>query len=281
MAGRAAARAVVHRDERRISQNAARLLAGRGSTGAHGRPSSTAFASSRCRSAASTCISSMSRRASRTPMPLLISHGWPGSVFEFHKLIPLLTEHFTVVAPSLPGYTLSFKPGQKRFSVIEIADIFAELMSALGYERSACRAATGAASSPRCLGIAFPSALTGIHINLLAVRRDPEKMPRPTPRKKPTCSSSALPQGGDRLPVDPGHAAADTSFRAHRLAGRPRCLDRGEVPRLDRLRRQSGKRGEPRRDAGQHLALLVHRRDRRVVLAVLRAHARSLADPRR
>src|SRR5262245_27041979 len=38
------------------------------------------------------------------PMPLLISHGWPGSVFEFHKLIPLLTEHFTVVAPSLPGY---------------------------------------------------------------------------------------------------------------------------------------------------------------------------------
>ena len=54
-------------------------------------------------------------------MPLLISHGWPGSVFEFLKSLtdpPLrLTEHFTVVAPSLPGYTLSFKPGQKRFGV--------------------------------------------------------------------------------------------------------------------------------------------------------------------
>jgi microsomal epoxide hydrolase len=49
--------------------------------------------------------------------PLLISHGWPGSVFEFHKIIPLLSEDFTVIAPSLPGYTLSFKPGQKRFSV--------------------------------------------------------------------------------------------------------------------------------------------------------------------
>ena len=48
--------------------------------------------------------------------PLLISHGWPGSVFEFHKIIPLLTEHFTVIAPSLPGYTLSFRPGQKRFT---------------------------------------------------------------------------------------------------------------------------------------------------------------------
>ena len=61
-------------------------------------------------------------------MPLLISHGWPGSVFEFHKLIPLLADEFTIVAPSLPGYTLSFKPGQARFGVIEMADVFAELM---------------------------------------------------------------------------------------------------------------------------------------------------------
>src|SRR5262245_12310460 len=70
------------------------------------------------------------------PMPLLISHGWPGSVFEFHKLIALLTERFTVIAPSLPGYTLSFKPGQQRFGVNEIADLYAELMSdVLGYRR--------------------------------------------------------------------------------------------------------------------------------------------------
>jgi len=39
------------------------------------------------------------------PMPLLLMHGWPGSVWEFHKLIPLLTERFTVVAPSLPEFT--------------------------------------------------------------------------------------------------------------------------------------------------------------------------------
>src|SRR5262249_45426043 len=70
------------------------------------------------------------------PMPLLISHGWPGSVFEFHKLLPLLTEHFTVVAPSLPGYTLSYKPGQRRFSVEDIAGLHAELMTdVLGYRR--------------------------------------------------------------------------------------------------------------------------------------------------
>ena len=59
------------------------------------------------------------------PMPLLISHGWPGSIFEFHKLIPMLTEHFTVIAPSLPGYTLSFKPGQKRYGIVDIADLYA------------------------------------------------------------------------------------------------------------------------------------------------------------
>ena len=64
-------------------------------------------------------IHAPSRKANA--MPLLLSHGWPGSVFEFHKIIPLLTEHFTVVAPSLPGYTLSFKPGQPRFGIVEMA----------------------------------------------------------------------------------------------------------------------------------------------------------------
>jgi pimeloyl-ACP methyl ester carboxylesterase len=71
------------------------------------------------------------------PCPLLLLHGWPGSVFEFLELIPRLSdpEHFggnsadafTVVAPSLPGYGLSFKPGQPRFGIEEIADCMAEL----------------------------------------------------------------------------------------------------------------------------------------------------------
>ena len=66
------------------------------------------------------------------PYPLLLSHGWPGSVFEFLELIPRLTDParfggdpadaFTVVAPSLPGYGLSFAPGQPRFSLEMIAD---------------------------------------------------------------------------------------------------------------------------------------------------------------
>jgi microsomal epoxide hydrolase len=56
------------------------------------------------------------------PMPLLLMHGWPGSVFEFIEIIPRLTDParfggdprdaFTVIAPSLPGFGLSFRPGQ-------------------------------------------------------------------------------------------------------------------------------------------------------------------------
>jgi pimeloyl-ACP methyl ester carboxylesterase len=79
------------------------------------------------------------------PTPLLLSHGWPGSVYEFHKILPMLTDpesyggdaadSFTVIAPSLPGYVFSFKPGQRRFAVEEIADAFAELMTqVLGFQ---------------------------------------------------------------------------------------------------------------------------------------------------
>src|SRR6185436_16152135 len=84
--------------------------------------------------------------AGADPMPLLLSHGWPGSVWEFNQLIPRLTQParfgadpadaFTVVAPSLPGYGFSFRPGQPRFGVPEIAAAFAALMTdVLGYRR--------------------------------------------------------------------------------------------------------------------------------------------------
>jgi microsomal epoxide hydrolase len=109
------------------------------------------------------------------PMPLLISHGWPGSIVEFLELIPLLTDRFSVVAPSLPGYTLSFRPGQPRFGVEEIADLFAELMTdVLGYERFGAQGGDWGAFIASRLGYAHAERLIGIHLNLLAVRRDPK-----------------------------------------------------------------------------------------------------------
>ncbi len=87
----------------------------------------------------------------RNPLPLLLSHGWPGSIVEFERLIPLLTDPgrfggdpadaFTVVAPSLPGYTFSFRPDQPRFNIAQLADLFAMLMvEVLGYRRFATAA---------------------------------------------------------------------------------------------------------------------------------------------
>lgn len=129
------------------------------------------------------------------PVPLLLSHGWPGSVFEFIELIPRLTDParfggdpadaFTVVAPSLPGYGLSFRPGQPRFGLEQIADCFAELMTdVLGYPRFAAQGGDWGAFVTSRLGYAYRERLLGIHLNLLAVRRDPAIVASPTPEEQ-------------------------------------------------------------------------------------------------
>src|SRR3954468_18978349 len=118
------------------------------------------------------------------PCPLLVSHGWPGSVFEFLDLIPRLTDPasfggdpadaFSVVVPSLPRFGLSFKPGQRRFGVEEIADCFAELMTdVLGYDRFGAQGGDWGSFISSRLGYAHPEHLSGIHLNMMPVRRDP------------------------------------------------------------------------------------------------------------
>jgi pimeloyl-ACP methyl ester carboxylesterase len=118
------------------------------------------------------------------PMPLLLSHGWPGSIWEFHKVIPLLTDPgslggdpadaFTVVAPSLPGYALSFKPGQPRFGAAEIGAAFVELMGdVLGYDRFLAQGGDWGAFISSYIGLIHPASTLGIHLNLLPGRREP------------------------------------------------------------------------------------------------------------
>ncbi|MCU0560350.1 MAG: alpha/beta fold hydrolase [Desulfobacterales bacterium] len=129
------------------------------------------------------------------PLPLLLCHGWPGSVWEFHKLLPLLTDParsggdpadaFSVVAPSLPGYVFSFKPGQPRFGIEAIAEVFAELMTeVLGYRRFGAQGGDWGAFIASRLGFAFPARIIGIHLNLLAVRRDPKMVADPTAEER-------------------------------------------------------------------------------------------------
>ena len=107
------------------------------------------------------------------PMPLLLSHGWPGSIVEFLDLIPRLTEHFSVVAPSLPGYTLSFAPGQKRFGVEQIADTFVKLMTeVLGYRKFGTQGGDWGAFITSRMAATRPELFTGLHLNYLTVPRD-------------------------------------------------------------------------------------------------------------
>lgn len=128
------------------------------------------------------------------PMPLLLSHGWPGSVLEFLEIIPLLTDPaghggvaedaFTVVAPSLPGYPLSYAPGQPRFGVEEIADTFAQLMiDVLGYDRFGAQGGDWGCFVTTRLAHTHPRHLTGIHLNMLAVRRDLAAIESPSPEE--------------------------------------------------------------------------------------------------
>ncbi len=128
-------------------------------------------------------------------LPLLLLHGWPGSVFEFLDLIPRLTDParfggaaddaFTIVAPSLPGYGLSFAPGQERFGIEAIADSFAELMcNVLGYRRFAAQGGDWGAVVASRLGYAHAERMIGIHLNFMPLRRDLAMIAEPTAEER-------------------------------------------------------------------------------------------------
>ena len=128
------------------------------------------------------------------PLPLLLLHGWPGSVWEFYKLIPLLTDParfggdardaFTVVAPSLPGYGFSFRPDQPRLNRFAMADLCAALMTeVLGYQHSAAQGGDIGAQVTMRLAVAHPEHLYGIHLNFIGLR-DVKRPESPTDEEK-------------------------------------------------------------------------------------------------
>ncbi|GAB5470917.1 MAG: epoxide hydrolase [Rhodospirillales bacterium] len=126
------------------------------------------------------------------PAPLLLLHGWPGSVFEFLEILPRLTDPasfggdpadaMTVVAPSLPGFGLSFKPGQPRFGLEEMAETLGHLMrEVLGYRRYFLQGGDWGSFVATRLAFTDPNDVLGLHLNLLPLRREPAMYDDPAP----------------------------------------------------------------------------------------------------
>ena len=241
----------------------------------------------------SICITCMCQGLVRRRCQLLLMHGWPGSVYEFVDIIPRLTDParfggdpadaFTVIAPSLPGYGLSFAPGQKRFSIEAIADCFASLMTdVLGFRRYGAQGGDYGAFTASRLGHAHPDNLIGIHINLLTIQRDRPAPPNPTDDERQYFEDLA-----HWLKEETGYQwiqGTKPQTLAYGLTDSPAGLlawIAREVPHVVRLRRRPGVGDYAGPFAGECLAILVHRCDRVVILAVLRAPAWPVADPQR
>jgi microsomal epoxide hydrolase len=120
------------------------------------------------------------------PIPLFLSHGWPGSIYEFVHVIGPLTDParyggdprdaFTVVAPSLPGYGFSHVPNQRRLNIEEIAALFQRLMTeVLGLARFGAQGGDWGAFITGRLGYAYPQHLIGIHLNMVPVAPHPSE----------------------------------------------------------------------------------------------------------
>ncbi len=109
-------------------------------------------------------------------LPLIISHGWPGSVLEQIKLIPLLTDPtahggkaedaFDVVIPSMPGYGFSGKPTTTGWGPERMARAWAELMKRLGYTRYVAQGGDWGAFVVDFMGVQAPPGLLAIHTNM-------------------------------------------------------------------------------------------------------------------
>ena len=109
-------------------------------------------------------------------LPLLITHGWPGSIVEFHKVIEPLadpaahggeaSDAFHVVCPSLPGYGFSQKPTTTGWGVAKIADAWIELMARIGYDRYGAQGGDWGAVITSLIGASDDDHCAGIHLNM-------------------------------------------------------------------------------------------------------------------
>jgi microsomal epoxide hydrolase len=128
------------------------------------------------------------RSANAEAIPLLLVHGWPGSIAEFHKLIGPLTDpeshggdsadSYHVIAPSLPGFGFSQAPTEPGMSPERIALLLAGLMQTLGYERYAIAGGDWGAVINSHHANHFPERLIGLHSNMILAGPPEDKSQR-------------------------------------------------------------------------------------------------------
>ncbi len=177
----------------RIRAGGRRVLAATSTTGARARLASTASRNSRRRSTALGIHFIHVRSPHADALPLVMTHGWPGSIVEFQKVIEPLTnptahggdaaDAFHLVCPSLPGYGFSDKPTRNGWNVQRIARAWSELMPRLGYKRYAAQGGDWGSIVTTCIGIQDPANCVGIHLNMPIAMPDPATMNDLTERR--------------------------------------------------------------------------------------------------
>lgn len=125
------------------------------------------------------------------PIPLVLTHGWPGSIVEMLKIIPLLTDpaahggdpadSFTVIAPSIPGYGFSSRPSTRGTNVFVVADLWAKLMTGLNYPRFGVQGGDWGSWISAATALRHPDRIVGLHLNYLSTRFRPAIGPNDLP----------------------------------------------------------------------------------------------------
>lgn len=127
-------------------------------------------------------------------LPLVMTHGWPGSIVEFHKVIGPLTDPaahggdgadaFHLVCPSLPGFGFSDKPTAPGWGVEKIGGAWTRLMAALGYERYVAQGGDWGSMVATQVGLQDREHCAGIHLNMAIAPPNLETMDDLTPQEQ-------------------------------------------------------------------------------------------------
>ena len=191
-------------------------------------------------------------------LPLIMTHGWPGSVIELLETVGPLTDPtahggsaedaFDLVLPSIPGYGFSAEPTELGWYAGRTAQAWAELMRRLGYARYVAQGGDQGASVTDAMGRQAPEGLIGIHTNLLVTALAGARCRRNRGGTRGGRAARHVQAKRLRLLPRAGHAAADDRLRPAGFTGRPGGMDarprhRQLLQDLPRLYRRAALRG--------------------------------------